>query len=117
MSMSPIQLLFIIAPLVAGLLLFLNYLLSLSKPSVAKISPFECGFSSFSQTRSPFHIHFFLVALLFLIFDLEIALLYPYLTSSLQNQGYGLIFIFLFLVILSIGFIYEIGKNALKLRS
>ena len=114
--MYNLTVLFILIPIIAFVLLFLNYLLSIYNPDIAKASPFECGFSSFSQTRNPFHLHFFLVALLFLVFDLEIALLYPYLTSSYQNQSYGFWFILLFLAILTIGFAYEIGKNALKLR-
>jgi NADH-ubiquinone oxidoreductase chain 3 len=87
--MSSFYLLFIITPILAGVLLLLNYLLSVHKPDIAKTSPFECGFSSFNQTRNPFHLHFFLVALLFLIFDLEIALIYPYLSTTLYNQSYG----------------------------
>lgn len=109
--------LFIIAPLVAILLLLLNYFLSVRNPDLLKISPFECGFSSFLQTRTPFHIHFYIVGLLFLIFDLEIALLYPYIISSYKNSGYGLAVVLIFLTILTIGFVFEIGKKALSLSS
>lgn len=82
-----------------------------------KMSPFECGFSSFSQTRSPFHIHFFLVCLLFLVFDIEIALIYPYIVSFYYLKSYGLIVIIIFIIILTVGFIFEIGKKALNIRN
>jgi NADH-ubiquinone oxidoreductase chain 3 len=109
-------LLFVIAPVISGVLLLLNYLLSPSNNNLMKMSPFECGFSSFSQTRSPFHIHFFLVCLLFLVFDIEIALVYPYIVSFYYLKSYGLIVIILFIVLLTVGFIFEIGKKALILR-
>lgn len=115
--MSSLSILFIIVPIIAALFLILNYFLSIHKPDALKISPFECGFSSFSQTRNPFHIHFFLIGILFLVFDIEIALIYPYVVSSYHNGSYGLITIILFLAILTIGFAFEIGKNALKLRN
>ena len=81
-----------------------------------KMSPFECGFSSFTQTRSPFHIHFFLVGLLFLVFDIEIALVYPYIVSFYYLKSYGLIVIIIFILLLTVGFIYEIGRKALLLK-
>lgn len=115
--MSSLSILFILAPILASLFLLANYFLSVNKPDNLKISPFECGFSSFSQTRNPFHIHFFLIGILFLVFDIEIALIYPYLVSSYNNESYGLIGVILFLAILTIGFIFEIGRNALKLRN
>jgi NADH:ubiquinone oxidoreductase subunit 3 (subunit A) len=114
--MSSILILFIFAPVIASLLLILNYFLSVHKPDSLKLSPFECGFSSFSQTRNPFHIHFFLIGILFLVFDIEIALIYPYVVSAYNNGSYGLIGIIIFLIILTIGFVFEIGRNALKLK-
>lgn len=82
-----------------------------------KESAFECGFHSFLQSRSPFNVTFFVYGILYLIFDLEIILLYPYAVSMYENDIYGLIVVIIFTCIISIGFIYEIGKNALKIAS
>lgn len=112
-----IYILFIIAPIISAVFLLLNYLFSPSNTNLMKMSPFECGFSSFSQTRSPFHIHFFLVCLLFLVFDIEIALIYPYIVSFYYLKSYGLIVIIIFIIILTVGFIFEIGKKALNIRN
>ena len=80
--MNKLILLFIIIPLLAVLLLGLNFLLSPNKPDEAKLSIYECGFQTIpGQTRSTFQIHFYIVGLLFLIFDLEILLLFPLAVS------------------------------------
>jgi NADH-ubiquinone oxidoreductase chain 3 len=114
--MKTLSFFFIFVPIVAGLLLLVNILFAVHKPDSEKISPFECGFTGFSgQTRTPFSISFYLVGLLFLIFDLEIALLYPYIVSSSNNSNYGLWFVIFFLLILTVGFIYEFSKGALKI--
>ena len=81
------------------------------------MSVFECGFHSFLQTRIPFNISFFLYGLLFLIFDLEILLIYPYVVSSYINDIYGLIIMLIFTLMLTLGFVFELGKNALKIDS
>ena len=83
-----------------------------------KKSVFECGFHSFlGQNRTQFTISFFIFALLFLIFDLEILLVYPYSVSAYTNEIYGLIIMLIFFLILTIGFIFELGKNALNIDS
>lgn len=92
-------------------LIFINKIFSPTGPSLEKVSPFECGFSSFYQTRSPFNIYYYLVGLLFLIFDLEILLIYPF---ALSTTTYGFFIFNLFLFFLTIGFIYELGKGVLK---
>lgn len=116
--MKQLTFFFIVVPLIAGLLLAINILFAVHKPDSEKISPFECGFTGFTgQTRSPFSISFYLVGLLFLIFDLEIALLYPYIVSSLNNSSYGLFRVIIFLLILTVGFVYEFSKGALKIVS
>ncbi len=99
------------------ILIGLNKLLALNNPNYLKSSPFECGYSNISQTRTPFHIHFYLVGLLFLIFDLEIALIYPYIVSSYTNGILGYWMIIIFLLILTIGFIFELGKNAIAIKN
>jgi NADH-ubiquinone oxidoreductase chain 3 len=83
-----------------------------------KDSAFECGFHSFlGQNRTQFTISFFIFALLFLIFDLEILLVYPYIVSAYNNEIYGLIIMLIFFLLLTLGFAYELGKNALKIDS
>jgi NADH-ubiquinone oxidoreductase chain 3 len=87
-------------------------------PYQEKDSAFECGFHSFlGQNRTQFSISFFIFALLFLLFDLEILLVYPYTVSAYFNNIYGLIIMLLFFIILTLGFIFELGKNALKIDS
>lgn len=114
--MTTLTFFFIFVPIVGSLLLIINILFAVHKPDSEKISPFECGFTGFSgQTRSPFSISFYLVGLLFLIFDLEIALVYPYIVSSYNNSNYGLWIIIIFILILTIGFVYEYSKGALKI--
>ena len=83
-----------------------------------KNSVFECGFSSFlGQNRTQFSISFFIFALLFLLFDLEILLVYPYLVSAYTNGIYGLAILLLFLLALTLGFAFELGKKALSIDS
>ena len=83
-----------------------------------KDSVFECGFHSFlGQNRTQFSISFFIFALLFLLFDLEILLVYPYVVSAYANSIYGLIIMLVFFLALTLGFVYELGKNALKIDS
>ena len=91
----------------------LNYLFSPKKPDPEKLSAYECGFEAFSDSRMEFDIRFYLVAILFIIFDLEIAFLFPW-AISLGNIGIlGFWSMMIFLFILTIGFIYEWKKGAL----
>jgi NADH-ubiquinone oxidoreductase chain 3 len=83
-----------------------------------KDSVFECGFHSFlGQNRSQFSISFFIFALLFLLFDLEILLVYPYVVSAYTNGIYGLVIMLVFFLALTLGFAFEMGKGALKISS
>lgn len=103
---------------IAFALLGLSILLSPHAPYSQKNSAFECGFSSFrGQNRSEFNISFFIFGLLFLLFDLEILLIFPYSVSSYNNSLYGFVFVFLFLLILTAGFVFEFGRGALKINS
>jgi NADH-ubiquinone oxidoreductase chain 3 len=88
--MSSLTIFLIFIPILAIILLGLNVIFATYNPDAEKTSPFECGFTSFSQTRSPFHVSFYLIGILFLIFDLEVALLYPYAVSAYNNDYYGL---------------------------
>lgn len=109
---------FIFVPIVAGLLLGLNMLLAPHNPYEEKRSVFECGFHSFlGQNRSEFSISFFIFALLFLLFDLEILLVYPYVVSAYVNSIFGLVVMLIFFLVLTLGFAFELGKNALSIDS
>jgi NADH-ubiquinone oxidoreductase chain 3 len=105
-------------PILAILLLAINLLLAPHNPYQEKDSAFECGFKSFlGQNRTEFSISFFIFGLLFLLFDLEILLVYPYSVSSYTNDVYGLVIMMVFFVLLTLGFIFELGKNALTIDS
>jgi len=108
----------ILIPLLAVILLAGNLVLSSHNPYQEKDSAFECGFHSFlGQNRTQFSITFFIFALLFLLFDLEILLIYPYVVSAYTNSIYGLVIMLIFFLVLTLGFAFELGKNALKIES
>src|SRR6201995_1180502 len=108
----------ILVPILAIILLGVNLILAPHNPYQEKISVFECGFHSFlGQNRTQFSISFFIFGLLFLLFDLEILLIYPYAVSSYTNGIYGLIVMLIFFILLTIGFIFELGKKALTITS
>ena len=115
--MSSLTFFFLFVCIVAILFLAINLILAPRSPYSEKMSVFECGFHSFLQTRIPFNISFFLYGLLFLIFDLEILLIYPYVVSSYINDIYGLIIMLIFTLMLTLGFVFEIGKGALQINS
>ena len=91
----------------------LNFLLSPKKPDPEKLSAYECGFEAFGDSRMEFDVRFYLVAILFIIFDLEIAFLFPWAISlgNIGSLGFWSMMIFLF--VLTIGFVYEWKKGAL----
>ena len=93
--------------------ILLNFILSPKKPDPEKLSAYECGFEPFQDSRMEFDVRFYLVAILFIIFDLEIAFLFPW-DISLGSIGFlGFISMMIFLFILTVGFIYEWKKGAL----
>ena len=105
-------------PVLAVILLAVNFIFATYNPNAEKRTAFECGFHSFlGQNRSQFSISFFIFALLFLLFDLEILLIYPYALSSNWNDIFGLLTMLLFFVLLTIGFVFELGKKALVIYS
>ena len=113
--MNNILMLFIFVPILALILLSLNILLAPHVPYEAKVSAYECGFISLpGQTRSTFQIQFYLVSILFLVFDLEILLLFPIAVSLYQVGTFGFSVALIFFVVLTIGFILEIGSGAIK---
>lgn len=95
-------------------LLVVNRLRSIRRPDPEKLSPYECGFNAFEDTRRRFDIRFYLIAILFIIFDLEIAFLFPWAISLSKIGLFGFWSMIAFLSILAIGFIYEWKKGALE---
>ena len=92
----------------------LNLLLAVHRPDSEKVQAYECGFSPiYGQTRSPFHVQFYLVGILFLIFDLEILLIYPLAVTLYQISTYGFWIFIVFLLVLTVGFVLEIGSGVL----
>ena len=109
---------FLFIPILALILLSINLIFAPHNPYGEKDSAFECGFHSFlGQNRSEFSISFFIFALLFLLFDLEILLVYPYIVSAYVNDSFGLIIMLFFFLVLTLGFAFELGKNALHIES
>ena len=107
-------LLFLLVSIIFSLgVLSLSFLVSPKKPNNEKLSPYECGFEPFDDARTKFDIRFYLVALLFIIFDLEVAFLFPWAISLSSIGLFGFWSMMIFLLILTIGFIYEWKKGAL----
>ena len=113
--MNALILLFIFVPILTVILLALNLIFSVHRPDTQKLTSYECGFSPHEgQTRTNFSIQFYLVAILFLVFDLELLVLYPYTVSLYEVGTYGFWMVFIFFSVLTIGFVYELGTGALK---
>jgi NADH-ubiquinone oxidoreductase chain 3 len=110
--------LFIFVPILAFILLALNFLFATHKPDEAKVSAYECGFLAIQgQTRSTFQIQFYLIAILFLVFDLEILLLFPIAVTLYQVSTFGFSIALIFFSVLTIGFVLEIGTGAIGLTN
>ncbi len=108
-------LVFIVIALVAGtVMVSLGYFLGPRHPDSEKLSPYECGFESFEDARMKFDVRYYLVAILFIIFDLEIAFLFPWAIVLGRIGLFGFAAMTVFLGILVIGFIYEWKKGALE---
>lgn len=116
--MNNLLMLFIFIPILAVLLLGLNLLLAVHRPDESKVSAYECGFSIIhGQTRTNFQIHFYVVAMLFLVFDLEILLLFPIAVTLYQVSTFGFSIAIIFFIVLTIGFILEIGSGAISISN
>lgn len=112
-SYFPIFLFFCLAVVLASVIVVLPKIFAKNKPSKSKLSPYECGFDPFGDTRGQFDIRFYLVAILFIIFDLEIAFLIPWSVSLGKIGLYGFWSMMFFLSVLTIGLWYEWKKGAL----
>ena len=116
--MNILVILFVFIPVLSFILLLLNVLLSTNRPDYEKLYTYECGFSPIlGQTRTTFHISFFLIALAFLILDLEILLFYPISVSLTQIGTFGLAIALIFFIILTLGYIVEIIAGNLRISN
>jgi NADH-quinone oxidoreductase subunit A len=103
----------ILSILISIVIVLLSYLISTRHADVEKTSPYECGFVPFEDARTKFDVRFYLVAILFIIFDLEVSFLFPWAVVLGRVDLFGFWSMFIFLVILTVGFIYEWRKGAL----
>jgi len=110
----PILIFLAIAIALSAVMLGMSYLMAPQRPDAAKLSPYECGFDAFSDARGRFDIRFYLVTLLFIIFDLEVAFLFPWATVLGDIGLFGFWSMMIFLGVLTIGFVYEWRKGALE---
>jgi NADH-ubiquinone oxidoreductase chain 3 len=116
--MNSLLILFIVVPILAFILLILNFVLAPSRPDSEKVLTYECGFSPIlGQTRNTFHISFFLIALAFLILDLEILLFFPLSVSLYEVGTLGLTIALIFFIILTLGYVVEIIAGNLKISN
>jgi len=110
----PILIFLGVATALGSLLIGLGFLLGPRRPDVEKLSAYECGFEAFSDSRMKFDVRYYLVAILFIVFDLEIAFLFPWAVALNGIGVVGLVAMALFLAILVVGFVYEWKKGALE---
>ena len=110
----PIMLFVIIGLLVGVGPMLSGFLLGPRRPDPEKLSPYECGFEAFEGARRKFDVRYYLVAILFILFDLEIAFLFPWAVVLKEIGMFGFVAMLVFLAILAVGFIYEWKKGALE---
>ena len=104
----------IVAFVISLIILGLSYVVGISKPDVEKLSAYECGFDPMSDARTKFDVRFYLVGILFIIFDLEVSFLFPWAVSLGYQPMLGILSMVVFLLLLTIGFVYEWLKGALN---
>ena len=110
----PILIFLGIAVAIASAALLASFILARQRPDSEKLSAYECGFEAFDDARSKFDVRFYLVAILFIIFDLEVAFLFPWAVTLGQIGVFGFCSMVVFLGVLTVGFIYEWKKGALE---
>ncbi len=103
-----------IAFFISAAILVAPFLIAVNNPDPEKVSAYECGFEVFDDARMKFDVRFYLVSLLFIIFDLEVAFLFPWAVAFKEIGAFGFWAMMLFLAILTVGFIYEWRKGALE---
>jgi NADH-quinone oxidoreductase subunit A len=110
----PILIFLLVAAAIGVVTLGLGYFVGPNRPEAEKLSPYECGFEAFEDARMKFDVRYYLVAILFIIFDLEIAFLFPWAVVLDQIGMAGFVAMLIFLGVLVVGFIYEWKKGALE---
>jgi len=110
----PILIFFALATVIGIVPLAAGFVLGPHRPDAEKLSPYECGFEAFEDARLKFDVRYYLVAILFIVFDLEVAFLFPWAIALREIGLFGLLAMAVFLGILVVGFIYEWKKGALE---
>jgi NADH-quinone oxidoreductase subunit A len=110
----PILIFLVIAGAIATAMVAASFVLARQRPDSEKLSPYECGFEPFEDARIRFDVRYYLVAILFIIFDLEVAFLFPWAVSLGDIGMFGFWSMIVFLAVLTVGFIYEWRKGALE---
>ncbi len=110
----PILIFLAIAIAMSGAMVLATLIIARQRPDSEKVSPYECGFEPVEDARNKVDVRFYLVAILFIIFDLEVAFLFPWVVSLSEIGVFGFWSMFVFLVILTVGFVYEWRKGALE---
>jgi NADH-quinone oxidoreductase subunit A len=111
---APVLIFLIVAGALGAVLLGLGFAFGRGRKDSAKLSPYECGFEAFEDSRMRFDVRYYLVAILFIIFDLEIAFLFPWAVALRDVGMFGIAAMGVFLAVLVVGFIYEWRKGALE---
>ena len=110
----PVLVFIVVAVVLGGILLAVGAVLGPRRPDSEKLSPYECGFEAFEDSRMKFDVCYYLVAILFIIFDLEIAFLFPWAVVLDKIGMFGFVAMMIFLAVLVVGFVYEWKKGALE---
>src|SRR6201992_1718403 len=110
----PLVVFMVVAGAISGALLIAPFLVAFKAPDPEKLSAYECGFNAFDDARMKFDIRFYLVSLLFIIFDLEVAFLFPWAVALRDIGTFGFWSMIVFLFVLTVGFVYEWMKGALE---
>jgi NADH-quinone oxidoreductase subunit A len=110
----PILLFIIVALVFGGAMIAVGWVLGPHRPDSEKLSPYECGFEAFEDARMKFDVRYYLVAILFILFDLEIAFLFPWAITLNEIGPFGFWSMMIFLAVLVVGFVYEWKKGALE---
>jgi NADH-quinone oxidoreductase subunit A len=110
----PLAVFMAVAAVVSGALMLAPFLVAFKAPDAEKLSAYECGFNAFDDARMRFDVRYYLVSLLFIIFDLEVAFLFPWAMAFRQAGTAGFWAVMVFLAVLTVGFVYEWKKGALE---
>ena len=110
----PIAIFLCVALAIGAALLVAPFLIAVRNPDPEKVSAYECGFNAFDDARMKFDVRFYLVSILFIIFDLEVAFLFPWAAAFKDVGAYGFWAMMIFLAVLTVGFVYEWKKGALE---